>query len=102
LIGYSSAFALGFVLKRAPGSAGAAALVGGPVLYGLRRKFTRIHFLIQVLIAFIGVALIMSAIIFTAPLKDPKKLPVRKNVDVKTEPIVNIIGALVMPGVDVF
>lgn len=100
--GVVGAFALGFVLKRAPGAAGAAALVSGPILYWILQQYTQIHFLIQVLIAFIGVALIMTVITFAAPLDEPKELPVRKDMDVKTEPIVKIIGALVILGVAVF
>jgi len=100
--GVVGAFALGFLLKRAPGSAGVAALISGPIAYWFLQRYTDIHFLIQVLIAFVIVAVIMTAITFAKPLAEPKELPVREDMDVKTEPIVKIAGAVVVLAVAVF
>ena len=114
--GVVGAFVLGFVLKRAPGSAGVAALIAGPVFYAALQLLTRqgffaeipglplfrMHFLIQVLLAFIGCALLMIFITLVAPLRQRRELPVRKDMDVKTEPIVKIFGALVILAVAAF
>lgn len=100
--GVVGAFALGFVLKRAPGSAGVAALVSGPVAYWALQKYSTIHFLIQVLAAFCAVALIMTVITIAVPLDKPRILPIRDDMNVGTDPIVKVAGALVIIGVAVF
>lgn len=100
--GVVGVFLLGFVLKRAPGSAGVAGLITGPVAYWFLQSYTKIHFLIQGLLAFIIVALIMTAITLAKPLDKPKELPVREDMNVKTEPVVKIIGAVVILAVAVF
>jgi SSS family solute:Na+ symporter len=114
--GVVGAFVLGFVLKRAPGSAGVASLVAGPVLYAALQFCTRqgffaetpgvplfqMHFLLQVLLAFLGCALLMVLITLAAPLREPRRLPLREDMDVRTEPMVVIAGALVILGVAAF
>ncbi|MCP3964833.1 MAG: solute:sodium symporter family transporter [Lentisphaerae bacterium] len=95
--GVVAAFLFGFIVKKAPGSTGVVALIGGPIIYGIMQYFfTDIHFLIQVFITFIILCAVMTGITIIAPLKEPRNLPVRKEMDVKTEPIVKIIGALVL------
>lgn len=100
--GVVGAFVMGFVFKRAPGSAGVAALVSGPVFYGLLQQFSSIHFLIQVLIAFAGVVAVMGAFTLAAPLKTPRTLPVRAEMDLRTEPLVKWAGGAVLLGVAIF
>ncbi len=91
------------VFKRAPGSAGVAALIGGPVIYGIFQKYvTGIHFLIQVLITFVLVVIIMGLITFFKPLAEPKQLPVREDMDLGTSTDVKVIGGLVIAAVAVF
>jgi SSS family solute:Na+ symporter len=101
--GVVAAFLFGMVFSRAPGSAGVAALVSGPVIYGIFQKFaTGIHFLIQVLLTFVLVVIIMGLITFFKPLTEPKELPVREDMDLRTSPDVKIIGGLVIAAVAVF
>jgi SSS family solute:Na+ symporter len=114
--GVVAAFLFGFIVPRAPGAAGVAGLVSGPAAYAVFQFLTRqgffagveggpvlnMNFLLQVLLSFVVVCLIMGTITIVAPLKEPRTLPLREDMDIKTEPIVKIIGALVIVAVIVF
>ncbi|MCK4998698.1 MAG: hypothetical protein KAS23_04155, partial [Anaerohalosphaera sp.] len=102
--GVVAAFLFGMVFKKAPGAAGVAGLISGPVIYGLFQKFAgdKIHFLIQVALSFVLVVLIMGLITLVQPLKQPRKLPVREDIDIHTAKDVKIYGALVIAAVIVF
>ncbi|MDZ7261089.1 MAG: hypothetical protein ONB05_03090 [candidate division KSB1 bacterium] len=84
-------------METAPGAAGVTGLIAGPIIYGLLQRFApNVHFLIQVAIAFQLVLLIMGLITFWIPLQEPSRLPVRKEMDVRTEPRVKWAGAIVI------
>lgn len=103
--GVVGAFVGAFLLPRAPANAGVAALVTGPVLYFILQqteKFHQLFFLHQVLLAFIGVALVMVGMTILNPLSEPRKLPVREEVSLTTDPVVKIAGGLVIAGVVAF
>jgi solute:Na+ symporter, SSS family len=109
--GVVAAFIMPFVLPKIPGAAGVAALVTGPLAYAAF-QFTgktdarpwghEIHFLLQVLLAFGIVATVMIAMTLVAPLAKAKTLPVREEMNLKTEPVVKIAGAAVILGVIAF
>lgn len=101
--GVVAAFLFGMLVQNAPGSAGVAALISGPILYGLFQKFApELHFLIQVAVTFQLVILIMALMTFWKPLETPKQLPVRQDVDVQTKPEVKVIGGIVLVLIVVF
>ena len=101
--GVVAAFLFGMMVTNAPGSAGVVALIAGPIIYGLFQFLAPdLHFLIQVAVTFQLVLLIMGLITFCWPLEKPRELPVREDIEIKTEPIVKLIGALVIAGVAVF
>jgi len=101
--GVVAAFLFGMVVPKAPGMAGVAALVCGPIIYGLFQRFSQeLHFLIQVALAFVLVVAIMGLITFFKPLAQPKVLPVREGVEIKTATDVKVVGALVLAAVVVF
>ena len=114
--GVVAAFLGAFLLPRAPGSAGVTALVLGPILYAafqilnkdglfanvLDERLLHMHFLTQVLAAFGIIFAVMTLITLVRPLSEPRTLPVRENMNLKTEPIVKIAGALVIVGVVAF
>jgi SSS family solute:Na+ symporter len=101
--GIVAAFAFGMLVQKAPGSVGVVALLSGPIIYGLFQQLTPgIHFLIQVAITFGIVVIIMMLITLCWPLSKPKVLPVRKDIELRTEPIVWICGWLVIAAVAVF
>jgi len=101
--GVVAAFLFGMVVPKAPGMAGVAALVCGPIIYGLFQRFSQeLHFLIQVALAFVLVLAIMGLITFFKPLAQPKVLPVREGVEVETAPGVKLAGAAVLVAVAVF
>ncbi|MBN8456771.1 MAG: sodium/solute symporter [Verrucomicrobia bacterium] len=110
--GVVAAFVMPFVLPRVPGVAGVAALVTGPLAYAAF-QFTEksaknplgiheIHFLLQVLLAFLIVAAVMVALTAIMPRKEPSRLPVREEISLETEPVVKIAGAAVILGVIAF
>ncbi|MBN1893774.1 solute:sodium symporter family transporter [bacterium] len=101
--GVTAVFLFGIFVDNAPGSAGVAGLVSGPVLYGLLQSYAPgLHFLIQVAVAFQLVLLIMGLITFWKPRWKPRPLPVRRDMDIRTEPKVKWLGAMVIAGVALF
>jgi SSS family solute:Na+ symporter len=101
--GVVAAFLFGMLIPTAPPLAGVAALLAGPIIYGMFQFFApEVHFLIAVALTFNLVLVIMGLITFISPLKEPRKLPVREDLDIKTEPVVKILGVLVMAAVVVF
>jgi SSS family solute:Na+ symporter len=101
--GVVAAFAFGMLVTSAPGFAGVAALIAGPIIYALFQKFApELHFLVQVAVTFQLVLMLMGLITLWKPLDEPRKLPVREDIEVKTMPSVKIVGGLVLVGVAVF
>jgi len=109
--GVVAAFVGALLLPRAPAAAGVAALLLGPVAYGVLQFTSKnadrpwgheIHFLLQVLLAFIFVALLMVVITLVKPLPQPKVLPERTDLDTRSSPVVLWSGAAVIVGVIVF
>jgi len=100
--GVVAAFVVGMVLKRAPESSGVVVLIAGPVIYFLFQTFSGIHFLIQVALTFVILCGVMGGMTLWRPLAAPKTLPVREDMNIKTEPVVYISGAIVLIGVAVF
>jgi SSS family solute:Na+ symporter len=109
--GVVAAFLGAFLLPRAPALAGVLALVLGPVAYGVL-QFTaksdvrpwghELHFLIQVPLAFLFVAVVMATVTVIKPLAAVKVLPVREEISLRTDPVVRVAGALVVLGVLAF
>jgi SSS family solute:Na+ symporter len=109
--GVVAAFIMPFVLPKVPGAAGVAALVTGPLAYAAfqftakseaRPRGHDVHFLLQVLISFLVVGALMTAMTLISPLAKAKALPVREEISLVTEPIVKIAGGLVILGVIAF
>ena len=114
--GVVAAFLGAFLLPRAPAVAGVVVLLLGPVLYALFQTLTRqglfagildearfeMHFLMQVLASFGILFAIMVLLTILRPLPRPVTLPVREEMNLKTEPVVYIAGAAVIGGVAAF
>lgn len=101
--GVVAAFVVGLLVPQAPGAAGVAALVSGPVIYALFQQFaTGMHFLLQVALTFNLVLLLMGAITFFWPLDQPRTLPVREDLDVQTTPLVRNVGFAVIAATVLF
>jgi SSS family solute:Na+ symporter len=108
--GVLAAFAFGFIVKRAPGSAGVAALIVNLVVYGLLLIFFsgyevfnnlgiaygQIAFLNRMAISFGVVLAVMIIITLAKPLAEPRTLPVREGFDMRPTPVVAWLGALVI------
>lgn len=109
--GVVAAFLGAFLLPRAPASAGVVALLLGPAAYAAL-QFTaksdarpwghEIHFLLQVLLAFCFVSAIMLLITLMRPLAQPKTLPQRADLDMRTTPVVLWSGLAVIAAVALF
>lgn len=101
--GVVAAFLFGMMVPAAPAAAGVVALISGPIIYGIFQRFAPgIHFLIHVALTFNLVTMLMGLITFIKPLDEPRKLPIREDIEIKTAPEVKIIGGLVMIAVVVF
>jgi hypothetical protein len=107
------AFLGAFLLPRAPAAAGLTALLLGPLSYSffqiatrqglfskvLEKPWFEMHYLTQVLCAFVVVFAVMIAITLVRPLPEPRKLPVREDIALTTDPVVKIAAALVIGAV---
>lgn len=101
--GIVAAFLVGFVLPRAPASAGVVSLLASAPIYGLLHwQFSDIHFLIRMMITFCAVAVIMGSITFAAPLPQPRTMPIRKDVQMANSPLAVTLGLLVIAGAVAF
>ena len=111
--GVVAAFLGAFWLPRAPPAAGSVALLLGPLLYAvfqtlnkeglfagvLSQRILEMHFLTQVLACFSIVFSVMVIMTYLRPNSAPRKLPVRANIALKTEPIVFVCAAIVIMSV---
>jgi SSS family solute:Na+ symporter len=114
--GILAAFAFGMIFKRAPASAGVAALLLNPVVYGLLLvffgdipyfgkvglSFGHIAFLNRMAITFVLLTCVTAIITAYKPLAEPKKMPIREGFDASSSPIVLWLGAAVIAGVIAF
>lgn len=108
--GILAAFVFGFIFKRAPESAGVAALVLNPILYGILLVFFgnlpffnqlgitlgKIAFLDRMAITFVIIIGVMALLTIFKPLSKPKTMPVREKFDMKSAPSVKWLGAVVI------
>jgi len=111
--GVVAAFLGAFLLPRAPAAAGSVALLLGPLLYAcfqllndeglftgiLDQRVLQMHFLVQVLASFAIIFVVMVVMAWLKPLPEPRKLPVREEMDLKTEPVVIVAAMLVIAAV---
>jgi SSS family solute:Na+ symporter len=101
--GVVAVFLFGILVPTAPGAAGVAGMLSGPVLYGLLQFLAKdLHFLVHVAIVFQLVLFIMDLITLWFPRAEPKLLPVRADLDVTTSPVVKWAGGAVLVGVAIF
>ena len=108
--GVLAAFAFGFIVKRAPGSAGVAALIVNVVVYGILLIFFsgyevfnklgvtygQIAFLNRMAVSFGVVLAVMIIITLVKPLTEPRTLPVREEFDMRPTPAVAWLGGVVI------
>ena len=95
--GILAAFVFGFIFKRAPASAGVSALLTCAPIYGFLHYFCgNIAFLNRMAITFIIICTIMAVITFVSPLKEPKIMPVKDDIDMRPAPSVLFFGGLII------
>lgn len=101
--GILAAFIFGLFIKRVPGSAGIAALLLSPVVYGLLKlvyALTGVTFLSAFLnrmaITFGLVLLVMAILTYLKPLPEPRKMPVRAGIKMESSYWVKAAGILVV------
>jgi len=94
------------LVKKAPRSCGVAALVLNPLIYGLLLIFFGtipyfekigltvypIAFLNRMAITFVLIIIVMAIMTLLKPLDKPVDLPVRKNFDTSSSPLVKMLG----------
>lgn len=101
--GVVAVFMFGILVERAPGAAGVAGLLAGPAIYGMFQAWAAsLHFLVQVALTFSLVLALMSFITLVWPLEEPRRLPERTDLDLRTSPAVVIAAAVVIGGVALF
>lgn len=101
--GIVAAFIFGFAVKRAPGAAGVAALVGSAPIYGLLHwQCGHIHYLHRMMITFVALVVIMGIITLFKPLAEPRKMPDRAEIETENSRLAMVLGGLVMVAICVF
>ena len=101
--GILAALVFGFVVRQAPPLSGNAALVLSAPIYGLLQwRYGDVPYLHRMLWTFGLLLLAMALITVSKPLAEPKPLPVRQAMDVRTSPVVYVCGAIVMTAVVAF
>ncbi len=114
--GILAAFVFGMIFKRTPASAGVAALILNPVIYGLLFvlfgdipyfeqtgiSLGEIAFLNRMAITFAFLIGVMGLITIFNPLSKPKKMPVKEGIDMKPAGSVIWLGGAVIAAVIVF
>jgi len=92
--GILAAFAFGLIFRRAPASAAVAALVLNVPVYGILhlRCFDHIVFLNKMAITFGVLILAMGALTLWRPLREPKSLPARSGIDMRSSSVVLWLG----------
>jgi SSS family solute:Na+ symporter len=95
--GVLAAFIFGLFVHRAPASAGVAALVLCPIIYGiLLIFFSEIAFLNRIAITFLAIIAVMTVLTMTKPLSGSATLPVREEFDMRPAPAVVWLGTTVI------
>ncbi len=101
--GVAAVFIYGLLVPTAPPAAGVAGLLVGPALYAVFQRWApNLHFLVQVALVFQLVLLVMGAITLWRPLPEPRLLPVRRELEARTAPVVHAAGVAVLLGVALF
>jgi SSS family solute:Na+ symporter len=95
--GILAAFVFGMAVKKAPGKAGLAALVSSPVIYGfLLFTFGKMAFLNRMAITFFIILAIMTLLTMMFPLGNAKTMPIKTDMDMKSDASVVWIGLLLI------
>ena len=85
--GIVAAFVFGFVVPKAPPLAGLAALVLSAPVYGLLAwAWPDVAYLHRMVATLVALVLVMAAITLARPLKEPRRLPVREGIDMRSSP----------------
>jgi solute:Na+ symporter, SSS family len=101
--GILAAFVFGFIVKRAPEAAGVVALILSAVIYGLLQwQFSSVAYLNRMAVTFAIIIVVMSLMTLARPNATPKPLPVREEIEVRTDPVVFAAGSVVLLAVAVF
>lgn len=101
--GILAAFVFGFAVRRAPPAAGVAALLLSAPIYGaLQVQFGDVPYLHRMLWTFGLLLVAMTAITLARPLPQAITLPLRREIDVRTSPVVYGFGAAVIVAVTAF
>jgi len=95
--GIVAAFIFGMIVPLAPPLAATGAMLLGIPVYGLCLwVMPNVAFLHHMFITFCVLILYMAIVTVVKPLKEPKKLPVNKGIDMRSSPMIKIWGAIVV------
>lgn len=101
--GILAAFVFGFIFKRTPPAAGVASLLLSAPVYGfLQWHYSSVAFLNRMAITFGVIIAAMTLITVFKPLKEPKVMPVKEDFDTRPDPLVVILGLLLIFATIVF
>jgi SSS family solute:Na+ symporter len=101
--GIVAAFVFGFVVPKAPPAAGLAALVLSAPVYGLLAwGWGGLAYLHRMLATFLVLVAVMAAITLARPLGEPRRLPVRGDIDLRSSRPALVAGLAVIAAVLAF
>jgi SSS family solute:Na+ symporter len=92
--GIVAAFVFGFAVEKAPPLAGLLALVLSAPVYGLLAwAWPDVAYLHRMVATLAVLVLVMAVITLARPLKEPRRLPVRADIDMRPSPLALAGGA---------
>jgi SSS family solute:Na+ symporter len=95
--GILAAFIFGLFVKRTPTAAGITSLLLSVPIYGfLQWKFGWIAFLNRIALTFIALIIVMAVMTLVRPLKEPRILPMKGDIDLKPARSLRWLGLLVV------
>lgn len=101
--GILAAFVFGFIVKRAPRTAGAAALLVSAPIYGfLQWQFNDIAYLNRMAITLFAVFAVMGIMTLIWPNPRPVVLPVRMEIEQRVDPVAAAAAVVVLVCIGVF
>lgn len=95
--GILAVFVFGLLIKKAPPLSGVVGLIINPIIYFILAKvFPGMAFLDRMALSFFCVLTIMAIITIAKPLKEPVKMPVNEDIDLKPSGIAKFFGVVVV------
>jgi len=95
--GILAVFVFGFIVRKAPPATGVVGLILNPIMYFiLAQAFPKLAFLDRMSLSFFAVLAVMGIMTLIKPLKEPVKLPIKADIDLRSSAAAKAFGLVVV------